>query len=244
MASELEFRSVEIATVKGDVAAGNLGPSARRHLARYVDGLGLRLAALVADLPGLHFTDPATVDERVAQTSEVIGLASELRVPVVTASVGALIDRESGEPSATALEALRRVGEFADLRGVHFALRFSSDDGDRIARVLGELSCPSIRVCLDPASMVMHGVNPLRSIERYIEQIVLFHARDGRVGSAEHGGTETPLGEGDVDLVGVLAALGSSDYHAPHIVCRTGATHPQADIVTARHVLSKLMSVS
>ena len=243
-ASDLGFRSVELATVKGDVAARNLGPSARRHLARFVDGLGLRLAALVADFPGLHLTDSKTVDERIARTTEVIGLAAGLRVPIVTASVGPLTHPESGEPSATAIEALSRIGEFADHRGVHFALRFSSDDGDRIARVLGDLGCPSIRVCLDPGAMVMHGVDPLRSIERYIDQIVLFHARDGRVGSADGGGSETRLGEGDVDFAGVLAVLGSSDYHAPHIVRRTDAADPQADIVAARNVLSDLMSVS
>ncbi|GAG18117.1 unnamed protein product, partial [marine sediment metagenome] len=211
-AADLAFRTVELATVAGDVAPSNLSSSGRRHLFRYVDGLGLRLAALVGDMPRLRLTDAHTVDERVERTCRILDLAADLNVPLVTASTGALTHPETGEPSVEAVSALRRIGEYADLRGIAYALRPSYDSGERIVRVLDELRCPSIRVCLDPAAMVMTGANPLSRIEQFVEQVALLHARDSTAGLAERTGHETRLGEGEVDLVGVLAVLDAAEY--------------------------------
>ena len=71
-AAELDFGAVEFATVEGELAPANLSASGRRHLARYLKGLGLELSALVADMPGVTLTDPRRADERVARTSRII----------------------------------------------------------------------------------------------------------------------------------------------------------------------------
>ena len=240
-AAELDFRVVELATVAGDLAPSNLSSSGRRHLSRYIVGLGLRMAALVADLPGLRLTDPGTVDERVERTCHILQLATDLKVPTVTASAGMLTHPDTGEPSEAVIDALKRIGEYADLRGTVYALRASGDSGERIVRVLNELGCPSIGICLDPAAMVMNGVNPLTVIERIPAQITLMHARDATVGLSERAGHETRFGEGEVDLIGVLAALGAADYAGPFILRRTDSKTPVADIQDARDVLTRLL---
>ena len=238
-AADLQFRTVEMATVEGDVAAWNLLSSGRRHLARFVANLGLRLAALVADMPGLHLTDPGTVDAHVERTLRVLGLASDMGVPIVTASVGALIHPETSEPSQLALEALSRIGEYAELRGRVYGIRPSYDTGGRLARVLDELDCPAIKICLDPAAMVMRGVSPLASFDELSERIALVHARDGTVGTTERAGREVPLGEGEVDLVGLLAMLDSADYAGAYIIRRTDSQSPVEDVRDARDVLTR-----
>lgn len=240
-AADLAFRAVELATVAGDVAPSNLSSSGRRALWRYTDGLGLRMAALVADLPGLRLTDPRTVDERVERTCGILELAADLKVPVVTASAGALTHPDTGEPSPPAVDALKLIGEYADSRGLVYALRPSYDSGDRMVRVLAELGCPSIRVCLDPAAMAMAGANPMSLIERLADQIAFVYARDGTAGLSERTGHETRLGEGDVDLVGVLATLSAVDYTGPYILRRTDSQTPIADLQDARDMLSRLL---
>lgn len=240
-AADLDFHVVELATVAGDLAPWNLSSSGQRHLLRYVDGLGLHMAALVADLPGLRLTDPRTVDERVERTCRILQLATDLKVPVVTASAGMLTHPDTGEPSEAAIEALKRIGEYADLRGITYSLRPSGDSGERIVRVLDELSCPSIGICLDPAATVMNGVNPLTVIERSPDQIRLMHARDATAGLSERAGHETRFGEGEVDLIGVLAALEAADYAGPYILRRTDSQTPLADIQDARDVLTRLL---
>ncbi len=248
-AADLGFDTVELATVRGDVEPSNLSSSGRRHLSHFVDGLGLRMAALVADMPGLWLTDPRTVNELIERTLRILELARDLKVPVVTASAGALTYPQAGDSeddrcstaSRSALDALKQLGEYADSLGVVYALRPGHGGGDRIACVLDELRCPSIQICLDPAASVIAGANPLSLIERLPRQIALMHVRDGTAGLPEQPGHETRFGEGDVDLVGVLATLGAADYAGPYILRRTDSPTPVADIREARDKLTRLL---
>ena len=194
------------------------------------------MAALRCDMAGIRLTDPRTVDQRIARTCEVIELARDLGVGVVTASTGALTHPETGEPSAQAIDALRRIGEFADARGVSYAIRPTRDGGERLVSVLDALACPAISVCLDPAELAMNGTNPMSGIERFVERVSLMHVRDGTVGRADGAGHETPLGEGDVDMVGLLAVLSAADYTGPYILRTVDSQNPAADIEKARTV--------
>lgn len=64
-ASELSMSTIEIPSAAGELSPEHLSSTGRRHLARYVAGLGLDIAALRADVPGAHFTDPAGAELRV-----------------------------------------------------------------------------------------------------------------------------------------------------------------------------------
>ena len=239
-AAALNLRAVELSTVAGEVAPENLTPSGRRHLLRLVDSLGLRLVSLVADIPGLRLTDPRTAEERVERTRRVVELAADLQVPVVTASLGAITHPETGEPSPLAIEALRRIGEYAESRGAKYAIRPSLDAGERLVRVLKEVGCPAIGVGFDPAAMVMRGANPLADIDRFIGQIALVHARDGTVGEAERAGQEARFGEGEVDWVGILETLGTAEYRGAYVIRRTDSANPIDDIEKARDLLARM----
>ena len=238
-AAELEFQVVELPAVTGDVTPRNLSSSGRRHLARFVESLGLGMAALSADIPAMRLTDPRTVDERVARTCEIIDLAKDLKTPIVTASVGALTHPETGGVSPLAAEALHRIGEYADARGTLYAVRPTHDAGDRLARALDELRCPSIAIGLDTAAMVRSGANPLATVERLVHRIALLHARDAKAGSADRPGRETRLGEGDVDFVGLLSLLETAEYRGAYIVRGSESPRPIPDIEAARDALMR-----
>lgn len=247
-ARELQFQMIEAGAVTGDLTPRSLSESGRRHFRRFVEGSGLRLGALTADMPNLRLTDEKAIEQRVERTCEILTLARDLGISVVSAGVGALTHPETSEPSPTAIDGLRRIGEFADRRGVRFALRPGHDAGERIVRVLTALACPSIGVCLDPAALVMSGANPLASIERYLRQLALVHARDATAGLAArgedevHAGHETSLGAGDVDLSGLLHSLREGDYHEPIILRRKESLNPMSDLSTDRTALLDLMS--
>jgi sugar phosphate isomerase/epimerase len=240
-ATELDLRFIELGAV-GDLSPRQLSSSGRRHLLHLVESLGLKLTALGADLPSLRFTDSRTADERVERTCEILELARLLGVPVVTAAVGALAHPETGTPSSTAMDAFRRIGEFADSRGVIFAFRPSHDSPERVTGLLRELACPAIHVSLDPAALVMSGNNPVALVERLADQIHQVQARDATVGLPERGGRETRLGEGDVDWRGLIAALKDCDYHQPFILRRLDSQTPIKDIAGARDELRRLLA--
>lgn len=240
-AAELKFQVVELPAVTGETSPRSLSSSGRRHLARYVEGLGLSIAALTADMPALRLTDSSSVDERVTRTCEIIDLAKDLKVRTVTASVGALTHPDTAGPSHPAAEALRRIGEYADARGVVYAIRPTHDAGDRIVRVLDELRCPSIQIGLDPAAMVMSGVNPFDVVQRIADRVALLHARDATAGFTDRPGRETRLGQGEVDFVGVLSMLEAAEYRGSFIVRRCDSPSPIPDLQAGREILSQML---
>ncbi|MCH7703852.1 MAG: sugar phosphate isomerase/epimerase, partial [Planctomycetes bacterium] len=212
-----------------------------RHLSRFLSGLGLDVAALVADVPGTRLTDPASTDERIDRTRLIMELARDLGVGVVTASVGSLTHPETGEPSPLALDALRQIGEHADMIGTTYAIRPLCETALGLARVLDEVGCPSISICLDPAAMVMSGVNPLPVLERFADSLSIVHVRDGTAGGAHSSGTETRLGEGDVDLAAIISGLVDAEFGGVHILRRTDSRTPEADLEAGRDVLATYM---
>lgn len=248
LASTLEFKTIELPVVEGELAPKNLSSSGRRHLSRLIENHGLQTSVLQADIPFLHITDTKTVDERIQRTIDIIQLARDLHVPIVTSAFGALTHPDTLEPSKIAIEALGQIGEVADTYGIQFAIRPSFDSGDRLLNILRALSCPSIKVGIDPASMVMVGVNPLSSIEQFVSDVSLFYIRDATSGlrdrteSETRPGHETPLGEGDVDFHSILKILQDAEYRCPYIVRRTHSSCPRDDIVYARDTFQRMIS--
>lgn len=240
-AAALRFGHVEMPAGHGELSPGNLSASGRRHLSRFLSGLGLDVAALVADVAGTRLTDPASTGERIDRTTQIMGLARDLGVGVVTASVGSLTHPETGEPSPLALDALRQIGEHADMIGTTYAIRPLCETVLGLTRVLDEVACPSISICLDPAAMVMSGMNPLPVLERFADSLSLVHMRDATAGGPHSSGTETRLGEGDVDLAAVISGLVDAEFGGVHILRRTDSRTPAADLEAGRDVLATYM---
>lgn len=248
LASTLKFKTIEMPVVEGELSPKNLSFSGRRHLSRLIENHGLYTSVLQADMPHLPITDTKTVDERLQRTIEIVQLARDLHVPVVTCSFGALTHPDTSEPSQMAIEALGQIGEVADTYGVQLAIRPTFDSGKRLLNILQALRCPSIKIGIDPASMVMVGVNPLSLIEQFVSDVSLFYVRDGTSGlrdqteSETRPGHETPLGQGDVDFHSILKILQDAEYRGPYIVRRTHTSRPSDDIVYARDTFQRMIS--
>ncbi len=240
-AAQMEFRAVELPAAEGETTPQTLSPSGRRHLQRLVADLGLNMSALSADFPGLRLSDSRAIDERVERTCAILDLAADMSVPVVTSGVGALTHPQTGEPSDVAVSALRRIGEFADSRDRVFAIRPSHDTVERLSAVLAAVGCPWIRIGLDPAAMLMSGINPLATMQQMGQQVSLVHIRDGVPGHPDHPGQETRLGEGEVDFRGLLSSLNDWEYSGPLILRRTDSAAPAADLASAREFLRRMM---
>ncbi len=240
-AARLGYAVVQLDATRGQIEPSSLSKSGERHLLRFVNGLGLDLATLGGHMGASGFTDPATLDQRINKTRQLLELAARLRVPVVTSSLGALPDDPDDRRRRSAIEAIEHLGEHADKTGTLLALQTAEDAPDALRSFLDGLACPMVRVCYDPGGLLIHGHDPVAGVEALADHIVASHLRDATAGTRAAAGREVRMGGGQLHLPDYLDAMDELQYAGPHIVRRTDATDPAADIAAAKTCLDDLL---
>jgi sugar phosphate isomerase/epimerase len=239
LAAELAFREVEMPVVSGEVEPNHLSHSGRRHLARYVTGLGLHLAALGGDIGGSRLADSAALEERLDRVRRIMELAAQLRVPVVTSHLGTF-DRQSLEKGHLP-EAIRWLADMADRIGTRLAFETGGADPELTANLLNEVDCPLLGVCYDPAALLIDGFDPLAGLPALADRILIARARDALAGSGQHPGRESALGYGQIDLQKYLVDLEAAGYHGLPFLRRLGAKNPLDELREAKKRLHVLL---
>lgn len=240
-AVRMGYGAVELDASKGEVDPTNLSQSGMRHLRKLVDSLGLELAVLGGPAGAGGFTNPATADARIDKARRILELAARLRVPVVTAYVGSLPDDPKDRRYQLVAEALDHLGEFADKTGTALAIRTSDDSPAALRALLAGLNCPTLRVCYDPGSLLIHGHDPIAGVGELAGQIAASHLRDAVAGSKAAAGREVRMGSGQVDVLAYLAALEEGHYAGPQILRRTDSADPVGDLAAAKAYLDRLL---
>ncbi len=237
-AAELGFDGIQPYTTRGDLGPRNLSKSGRDDLKRFVSDLGLTISAVVGDF-GRGFTNPATVDETVALTKEVVDLAMDLGVAIVTTHIGVVPDDPDHTAWKTMAQVLPELGTYAADRGVVLATETGPEPAELLKRFLDSLSNPGLKANYDPANLVMvAGDDPVKGVFTLRDYIVHTHAKDGV--KLEKGYKELPLGEGGVDFPAYLRAMKEIGYAGFFTIEREVGADPVKDIVHARDFLRKL----
>jgi sugar phosphate isomerase/epimerase len=208
---------VQLYATRGELAAERLSRSARRDLARYIRDLGLTWTAICGDMGGGRLADPARVEQCLERTREVLEMARQVGVPVVTAHAGP-IPADENDPTRRQIEqAVREIGDFADRVGVIYALETGMESAATLAEVIGPLDNPALGVNYDAANLILRGDDPVAGVEPLAGRIVYVHAKDA-VAGGEGGGRIVPLGEGQLDYPALLGALEDAGYDGTHCI--------------------------
>ena len=222
--AELGAEGVQVYCTRGEVRPDGLSRTGRRDFRRFLEGLGLELSALCADF-GRGFTKGGLFEELVPLTKRCVDLAVDLGTKVITTHIG-VIPEEGSDPAREAMrEALAEIGEHADSRGIYFAAETGPESPSVMAEFLRELGCDALKVNYDPANLAMKGFDPVKGVEELNEFIVHTHAKDG-----VRGGGEVPLGEGEIDWPGYLAALDGAGYDGFLTIERERGTNVVEDV--------------
>lgn len=240
-AAQLGYGGLELNATRGDLDAVRLSTSGVRHVRTYLNGLGLNLPVLDSQIASGDLADPTHADEQVAKTCRVLELAPKLAVPVVTVALGQLPDDPAGEQRAIVLEALQTLADRADLTRTCLAVDGSGASPDVMAELIDQVGCPLIRVCYDPGEMIMHGQDAIAGLDALGGMVAASHLRDATRGSPRSAGRETVTGRGQVDFDAYFEALADGGYRGPHIVRRSEASDPVADLAAARQYLDRLL---
>ena len=222
-AAELGVEGIQPYATRGDLDPKNLSRTGRDDVKRFVSELNLTISALVGDFGGHGFTDSKTVDWRVGRTKEVIDLAVDLGVDVVTTHIGVVPEDETAAEWKAMTQALPEVGTYAADRGVVLATETGPEPAALLKRLLDSIGNPGLKVNYDPANLVMvAGDDPVAGVGILSGYIVHTHAKDGV--KTEDGYRELPLGEGDVDFAEYLQALMSIGYTGFFTIERGGGS--------------------
>jgi inosose dehydratase len=104
----------------------------------------------------------------------------------------------------------------------------------------------AMELCLDTGHWLYAGQNPVRAYERWADRIPYMHLKDlrrdrrrGDFWQSVDDGVFRPLGDGDLDVAGLLNALDRHDFKGWAIVeqDRRAAGDPVADLVASRRYL-------
>lgn len=191
------------------------------------------------------FGDPATRRERLEVFKRAVEMTAELEVEVLASHAGFIPDPADPE-RASFLDSLGEAADYAEQKGVIFAMETGQETAELLRRTLDELSMESLKVNFDPANMILYDMgDPIHAVELLGADIVHVHLKDG-CGPETPGawGAEVPLGEGDVGMSEFLEALAGSEYLGPLIVERAVEDQAQAvaDIRNGVHLLRRLIT--
>jgi len=243
-AAELQIEGIQPYAVKGELDPKNLSRTGREDLKRFVQNLGLTISALVGDFGGPGFTDLKTIDWRIERTKEVVNLAVDLGVNIVTTHIGTVPDNTDAPAWKIMSGSLPEIGTYAFDRGVVLATETGPETASLLKKLLDSIGNPGLKANYDPANLVMVvGDDPVRGVYTLADYIVHTHAKDGIKLPDENGKKkwkEMPLGQGNVDFPAYLKALKETGYAGFYTIEREVGENPAADIILARDFLRSM----
>lgn len=188
------YRLVHAATTRPDFDPGEFPPSARRHLRKFLRDLGLSIAALAADFPGLGLAEPSQAERRLDHVRDMLALCADLGVRRAGVNLAGLAQNPR---SSLPGQMLSEVADLADRIGIETSIHDATTPLTESAGHVRATGCPLLRVAVDSGRVLdaaggapaagLVGTVYLRDVRRQGEQI-----------------EEVPYGRGDVDLPALI----------------------------------------
>ena len=249
-AAESGADGVQLFATSGAMAPWNLDGAARRSLLAGVEARGLILSALCGDLGGHGFELRADNREKVRKSEQIVGLAAELGVPVMTTHIGVVPEHRNATYRVMVI-ALRELTSFARMHGVAVAIETGPEPPVRLLQFIEDVGEEGLGVNFDPANLVMvQGCSAAEAFETLRDYTVYTHAKDGRMvkkgdpvaiyNAFAEGAPddfrlddyflELPLGEGAVDFPAYLRAVAASRYEGYLTIERESGDDRRGDI--------------
>ncbi|MBI4941748.1 MAG: TIM barrel protein [Actinobacteria bacterium] len=217
-----------------ELGAPGFLPSSAAGIRALLDRYGMSL--LGAFTPVVPH-DPALVEASMANAREVAGL---LRDAGATMFISApVMDPDWSVPRPLDADERRRMlgtlarlddlcAEFGLTQVLHPHVQTLVETADDVAAVLD--GC-DVRWCLDTGHLAIGGVDPVAFARDAVDRVGHVHLKDVRMAlapavlrretsimAATQAGLFTPLGQGDVDIAGVVETLEAAGYRGRYVI--------------------------
>lgn len=225
---ELGLRATELGPT------GYLGQSPEQVRDR-LDRYGMRLIGGFLPVP-MHVPTEADMAEARAAIGTLAAAGSQVVVLAARSADGSydrkvrLTDAEWPVLLST-LDELQRVARAHGLTPtLHPHVGTAIEDRDSVLRLLDE---SDVALCLDTGHLLLGGMQPLELVRRAARRIEHVHLKDVRTAVVDdssyiekvRAGMYAPLGEGDLDIVGIVRALEDSGYRGWYVLEQDAALY-------------------
>ncbi|HEY8742944.1 MAG TPA: sugar phosphate isomerase/epimerase, partial [Chloroflexota bacterium] len=202
----------------------SLEPAYLKRLKAHADTLSLTVEVGMGSFNRHAMSFKANLGTGEQQLGDMIGAAVIMGSPVVRCFMGMEVDRTGTVPFEAQLEECVRTLRAAAPRARDAGIKFGVENHggvDLLARELRTLietvGTDVVGACLDTGNPAYGAEDPLLSAEILAPYTVTSHVRDTRIWADERGAQAqwAPLGQGNVDLPGILALLREQAPNVP-----------------------------
>jgi sugar phosphate isomerase/epimerase len=230
LASRMGASGVQL-DARNEIRPSEMSETGRRQFTHVLAEIGLQLASL--DFPIRRpLWDAERLDARMEALKQTMEFAYELKARVVTVRLGGLPGESDAAGQSLFVDVLNDLARHGNHVGVTVALGPGREPAARLVETLRSVTGGPIGVNFDPAGTVMAGASPSEAVQLLREFVAHVSVRDAIAG-ADDGGSEVPVGRGEVPWDELLFLLQETDYRGWLTVDRTQGSDRAGDAARA-----------
>ena len=178
-AGELGVDGVQIYATTGEFSPYSLDQTKKTEIKNLLRENNLEISALCGDMGGFGFQIAKDNPERIRKTKDIIDLAYEFGVSVITTHIGVIPADKNHPRYSVMLDAMNECGRYAAQKNITLAIETGPESAKTLLSFLEDTEC-GIGINLDPANFVMvTDQDPVEAVELLKNYIVHTHAKDG-----------------------------------------------------------------
>ncbi len=237
-AASISFKGFQAEATRGELSPINLSATGRRDFLHFITTYKIQLASLCGEFaPG--FTNVNELDEIIEKTKAIINLAVDLRINIVTTTIGTVTGDEQAKQWRIMAAALNEVGKYAEKHECSLAAETGNEDPQLLKRFLGQLNNRGVKINYDPSKLALNGFDPIKGVYDLHDYIVQVRAKNERR-TDEGKLIEASLDDGAVPFKDFVYALFEVGYSGFYIIERERGTNPIESVVKAKEFLERI----
>lgn len=215
---------------------------------RIISGMFASVGEDYSTLESIKRTGGIVPDETWPQNwtniQNTVPIAEKLGIKLMLFHAG-FIPHEAGDPTWD--KVVDRVQQVADIygdAGVTLTLETGQEDAPTLLKFIDAVDRPNVAVNFDPANMILYDKgDPVESLRMVMDHVQHIHIKDAKLTDTPGTwGTETVVGEGEVDWDGFFAVLDEARYTGYMAIEREAGDQRVADIRTAKELALKYLT--